>query len=187
MVVLIPESKKYDTNAESRQLMNMILSDAYDLEWQRTRDIESKACNIVGFTGIIFTLIIGTLSSFLVNDKGIIVGSMLFSSQHSKYAIIIVLSLMVISMIFGLFALSIRKWKYPIVSDIMATYEKSLNNSILKEELLGTMNKTYLSCIQKNETFNDTMVICVQISHICFIISIILIAVYFLYTMIIFY
>lgn len=186
-MVQISDSKNYGTNEESRQLMNSILSNAYELEWQRTRDIESKACNIVGFTGIIFTLIIGTLSSILVADKGIIIGRILFSHWYSKIVIIVVLSLMVLSMYYGIKALSVKDWKYPIAQNFVAMFKKSSEASILKQELIGSINRTYSDCIEANEKLNDKIASYIKYSHVSFLLSIILIAIYFVYVLNIFF
>lgn len=181
MVVQISESKNYDTNDESRQLMNTILSNAYESEWQRTRDIESKACNSVGFTGIIFTLIIGTLFSFLVSTDASIKERVLFSSIFSIIAIFLIMVLMVMSMVYGIMALTVKNWDYLSAKQFMDMYKQSSNASTLKHDLLGSMNLSYIDCIGKNETRNTKISSYVKNSHICFLLSIILIAVYFLY------
>jgi hypothetical protein len=167
--------------------MNTILSNAYDYEWQRTRDIESKACNSVGFTGIIFTLIIGTLSSFLVTIDETIKEKILFSSIYTIIAVFLIIVLMVLSMFFGIMALTVKDWKYPSAEKFRNMYKASSEASTLKQELIGSMNLTYSDCIDVNEKLNNKIASYVKNSHVCFLLSIILIAVYFLYIMNIFF
>lgn len=167
--------------------MNTILSNAYDYEWQRTRDIESKACNSVGFTGIIFTLIIGTLSSFLVTIDETIKEKILFSSIYTIIAVFLIIVLMVLSMFFGIMALTVKNWKYPSAEKFRNMYKTSSEASTLKQELIGSMNLTYSDCIDVNEKLNNKIASYVKNSHVCFLLSIILIAVYFLYILNIFF
>jgi hypothetical protein len=83
--------------AEKRdKLIYDAVNDRYELEWKRTNDLDSKASNVVGFSGILATLTAG-ITHFLPN-------------VHYEWLFLIPLALFILSALFGLLALWITSF-----------------------------------------------------------------------------
>lgn len=168
--------QNYDT--KSKQLILNTVLKAHDIEWQRTRDIENKASNTVGFVGIIFSLTIMTLSSIIVSTDEVTRTKILFSSIYSPIMIITVLSLMFLSVFFGLKALSVKEWWFLLVDEFLKKCKSEAKSS---DELLKMMLEGYENGTKINDSVNTKIASYLKSAHILFLLSLIIIIIYFTY------
>ena len=168
--------QNYDV--ESKHLILNTILQAHDIEWQRTRDIESKASNTVGFVGVIFSLTIMTLSSIVASTDEITRTKLLFSSIYSPIVIVIILSLMLSSVFFGLKALSVKKWWFLGVDKFLAQCKSEIKSS---DDLLLTMLEGYAIGTKINDSGNVKIASYLKNAHIFFLLSLITVIIYFVY------
>lgn len=168
--------QNYDS--ESKQLILNTVHKAHDIEWQRTRDIENKASNTVGFVGIIFSLTIMTLSSIIVSTDEVTRTKILFSSIYSPIMIFTVLSLMFLSVFFGLKALSVKEWWFILVDEFLKKCKSEAKSS---DELLKMMLEGYENGTKINDGVNTKIASYLKSAHILFLLSLIIIIIYFTY------
>lgn len=158
-------------------IINTILK-AYDTEWQRTRDIESKASNSVGFVGVIFSLTIITLSSIIVSTDEVARTAILFSSIYSPIMIFIILSLMFLSIFFGIKALSVKEWWFLKANNFIEYCKSEVKSS---DDLLKIIIDEYVNGTKTNDENNTKMASDLKISHIFFLLSIFIVIIYFIF------
>lgn len=163
---------------ESRSIITDMIYKAYSSEWQRTHDIENKASNTIGFVGVIFSLTVVTLSTILVSIDEVMRTKIFFSSILSPIAIFLILVLMILSIYFGILALSIKDWSFPIADKFLDICKTS---SISDNELLEAVFENYKDNIFENSQLNDEIAIYLRRSHRLFVLSLISIALYFMY------
>ena len=163
---------------ESQRLILDTVLKAHDIEWQRTRDIENKASNTVGFVGIIFSLTIMTLSSIIVSTDEVTRTKILFSSIYSPIMIFTVLSLMFLSVFFGLKALSVKEWWFILVDEFLKKCKSEAKSS---DELLKMMLEGYENGTKINDGVNTKIASYLKSAHILFLLSLIIIIIYFTY------
>jgi magnesium-transporting ATPase (P-type) len=120
---------------------------AYEAEWQRTHDIEHKASSSIGFVGVIFSLTIVTLSTILVSTDEVARDKIFFSSIFSLIGILVILAFMIVSVYFGIMALSVKEWKFPIADKFL---EYCKNEPKEDEELLEAIFANYENNILEN-------------------------------------
>jgi ABC-type antimicrobial peptide transport system permease subunit len=174
-VVSIPEDnpnskdKSYldDYSDSSKQLIKEMLFNAYDTEWQRTRDIEQKASSSIGFVGIILTLTIATLSTILVNSKDITREQIFFSSIFSSIGIALILFLMGLSIYYGVKTISVKNWKFPSASKLLDHCKEKKTD----DEILEIMFENYTKIITLNSNLNDEISKYLRYSHYLFMAS----------------
>lgn len=114
----------------------------YNLEWERTRDIESKATNLIGFVGVIFAI-----------------EAIAFSGLDNISCIeIILLGLSLLSLfitiLFCLYVLNIKSWECGVkYKTFMEDY--AANANINRFEMLKTLSLHYADSGLKNSKTND--------------------------------
>lgn len=163
---------------ESQRLILDTVLKAHDIEWQRTRDIENKASNAVGFVGVIFSLTIMTLTSIIVSTDEITRTKLLFSSIYSPIAIVIILSLMFFSVFFGVKALSVKGWWFLLVDG----FRKNCINEIeSNNDLLKIMLEGYEGGTKDNDAINTKIAADLKFAQILFLLSLIFVIIYITY------
>ena len=128
---------------ERDQLLFELISDTYNSEKIRNINLDNKASKLIVFVGIIISL----LSSF---------GSLLLKDiprndeLYFVYLIIFILSLLVLisSIICGLRAYKIRKFKFVPVPDTMIKWGKENKNKI---DILRIISKERSDAVKKNK------------------------------------
>jgi len=163
---------------KSKQLILNTVLKAHDIEWQRTRDIENKASNTVGFVGVIFSLTIMTLSSIIVSTDEVTRTKILFSSIYSPITIFTILSLMFLSVFFGLKALSVKEWWFLLVEEFLKKCKSETKSS---DDLLKMMLEGYENGTNINDGVNTKIASYLKNAHILFLLSLIIVIIYFIY------
>lgn len=163
---------------ESKQLILNTVLKAHDIEWQRTRDIENKASNTVGFVGVIFSLTIMTLSSIIVSTDEVTRTKILFSSIYPPITIFTILSLMFLSVFFGLKALSVKDWWFLVVGDFL---KECKNETKSGDDLLKMMLEGYENGTKTNDDANTEIAFYLKIAHKLFSVSLLIVIIYFIY------
>lgn len=163
---------------ESKRLMLSIVKDTYSFEVNRTRDIENKASNTIGFVGFIFSLTVVALTTILVNADDIMRCKIFFASIVSPIIIFSILSLMVLSIGFGIKVISIKEWKNISLERFLSlcTNVSTTDNKLLENILVGHNKIVRNNIIVTNKMASD-----LQKSHICFILSLCIVTLYFMY------
>lgn len=140
----------------------------------------------MGFVGVIFSLTIVTLSSLITSiDEASKLGE-IFSSTYSSIAVFFILLLMVLSVIFGIGALSVKGWWF-LLDDIGKFHNYCTKKPRTKNEFLKNILANCLSGIEVNSDLNNKIAVYLKISYILFIVSMILIASSFTYTLCVIY
>lgn len=163
---------------ESKRLVLDTVLKAHDIEWQRTRDIENKASNTVGFVGVIFSLTIMTLSSIIVSTDEVTRTKLLFSSIYSPIMIVIILSLMFFSIFCGLKALSVKEWWFLFIDEFLKKCKSETKSS---DDLLKMMLEGYEDGTKINDGLNTKIASYLKLAHIFFLLSLIIVIIYFIY------
>lgn len=167
-------------STESIRIITDMMTDLYSSEWQRTHDIEYKASNTIGFVGVIFSLTIVTLSSILVNLDEVMRSNIFFSSILSPIAIFLILLFMILSIFFGIMALSIKNWAFPFADQFLDICK---NSSLSDNELLDVIFENHKNNVVENSRLNDKISVYLRKSHTLFILSLISVALYFMYVL----
>ena len=95
----------------------------------------------MGFVGVIFSLTIITLSSIIVSTDEVTRTKILFSSIYSPIGIFIILSLMFLSIFFGIKALSVKEWWFLFVDKFLDYCKSEIESS---DDLLKTILDEYV-------------------------------------------
>lgn len=173
------ENREYNIHenedTDCRQLIHDTVINAYQIEWQRTHDIENKATGIVGFVGIIFSLTVATLSSLLISENDSIRGKIFSESIFSGLAIFIILTLMVLSIFLGIKALSVKKWWFPFADKFI---EYCNNNKVTKNTILEKLTNDIAKGTKINSGKNDKIANYLEWSYKLFLVSTIILAFY---------
>ena len=144
--------------------------EAYQVEWQRTRDIESKATGIVGFTGVVFSLIIASLVTIISSANEATKKDILFS-LYSQTFIYLILAFMVLSIVYGIMALTVKKWQFLNVYPFVEYCNKIEMNS---EQICEVVTEQYMRIIKSNGDQNSHISDLLNTSYYLFIGSIIM-------------
>ncbi|PQV42722.1 hypothetical protein [Methanohalophilus euhalobius] len=152
--------------------------DAYKAEWQRTHDIENKASNTIGFVGVIFSLTVVTLSTVLVYTDEITRTKIFFSSIYSPIGIFLILLFMILSIFFGIMALSVKEWSFPLAEDFLDHCKAQERAEV---QLLEDIFSDYVRNINNNDELNDKIALYLRVSHISFLLSVIIVTIYFFF------
>lgn len=174
------EEEKEDLEKEKEEPTKEIydtVREAYNFEWQRTRDIENKATNVVGFTGVIFSLTIASLVSIISSDnKGM--KEQIFSLRYSHFLIFMILALMTSSIICGIMVVTVKHWWTLIVDKYL---ERCSDGKKTQREVQKFTIRTYKKCANMNSKNNEKIANLLRMSHYLFLSSIILLLIYIMY------
>jgi hypothetical protein len=124
-----------------------IISDQYQLEWQRTRDIESKAVNVVLFSGLILGLEFNLLSNFCPDVLG--------SGGNYMYGLVAISSAFFVSTILlGISALLVSRSH--CVAYLLSTIEKRNKDdgTVHLNVILSDVSSKLFIGIEKNNAEN---------------------------------
>jgi len=132
----------------------------------------------VGFVGVIFSLTIITLTSIIVSTDEIARTKILFSSIYSPIVIFIILSLMFLSIFFGMKALSVKKWRFLLVDEFHDYCKSELES---RDDLLKKIIDTYVDSTKTNDVLNNKIASYLKLSHNFFLSSIFIVILYFIY------
>lgn len=176
------ENREYNIHenedTDCRQLIHDTIINAYQIEWQRTHDIENKATGIVGFVGIIFSLTVATLSSLLVSENDSIRGKIFSESIFSYLIIFIILTLMILSIFLGIKALNVKEWWFPFADKFVEYCEK---NKMTKNGVLEKLTNDVAKGTKINSDKNDETASYLGWSYRLFLASTIILAIYIMY------
>lgn len=175
-MILIPEDNTDDEDKcyldgysdSSKQLIKELLFNAYENEWQRTRDIEQKASSLIGFVGIIFTLTIASLLTIFVDADESTKDNILFSSAYSEIGIFLILLLMFLSILFGIRTIYLDSWG---VLDAGKLLNYCREETQTENEFLEMTFDVYASNTADNNKTNNKLAKYLRISFIFFVVS----------------
>lgn len=136
-----------------------IKSDQHQLEWQRTRDIESKAVNIVLFSGVILGLEFNVLQSFYNSMLGTNTGSL-------YYLIALSSSLFISAILLGIVILT--KSRHHCVADLMTIIDKCNEDDEKIDQMLSRASSKLSDNIKQNDEKNKLKSIYLTWSFITF-------------------
>lgn len=170
--------RKYhnQNDIEVAKIIHDSIIDMYQIEWQRTRDIESKATGIVGFVGIIFSLTIASLST-IVSSADEAIKEEIFSAIYLHILIFSILVLMTLSILCGIIALNVKEWWYLIAEDFVSYCNKEIRP---KKDLHTKITEETTEIIIKNRNQNKQIANWLKRSYILFMASIIVLMFYFI-------
>lgn len=170
-----------DSNPEIEEIISKLVLEMYQMEWQRTHDIENKATGIVGFVGIIFSLTIGSLATIIASDDKII-REQIFSSPIFSPILILILFLMILSIIYGIMALNVKEWWFLIAEKFLNYCKKAQKEKELTKEIVySTISEKVANGIILNSATNKKIANYLKWSYILFLISICLLVFYFIH------
>ena len=132
----------------------------------------------MGFVGVIFSLTIITLSSIIVSTDEVTRTKILFSSIYSPIGIFIILSLMFLSIFFGIKALSVKEWWFLFVDKFLDYCKSEIESS---DDLLKTILDEYVDGTKTNDVLNNKIALYLKLSHGFFLSSIFIVILYFIY------
>jgi len=132
----------------------------------------------VGFVGVIFSLTIITLSTIIVSTDEVTRTKILFSSIYSPIMIFSILSLMFLSIYFGIKVLSVKEWWFLIADKFI---EHCKNEIKSRDDLLKVIIDDYVNGTKTNDENNTKMASDLKISHIFFLLSLFIVIIYFFY------
>lgn len=137
----------------------------YEFEWKRTYQIERKATNIVGFVGIIFSL---------VSISGIFILEQTLSGNvfiNSIFYYLLSLIALILTIIFGLMALYLKSRS--VVPDPNIFREDIIYSGIETSEILSHLSNDLVDATNANNQVNDKNVNLLIVSYATFILGII--------------
>ena len=134
----------YEDSLERDILIYEIFFNAYNSEWQRFRDIDNKASNIVGFVGVIFGLMLVVATSSLKNTITCLEFIWFFCSTI----------FFLLTFVFSLYALYLRELEVlPGLNGIMPHY---VEKYIDREYILSRLTRKLANAIKHNHNkIND--------------------------------
>jgi hypothetical protein len=179
------ESTKITNNAineDLSEIINKCVLEMYQMEWQRTHDIENKATGIVCFVGVIFSLTIGSLGTIIASTDELTRKEVFSSSIFSPIILFMILIFMILSVFCGIMALSVKKWWF-LIADKFCNYfnEAQKKNELTKEKIYTTISEKVTEGIIYNRTNNEKIANYLKWSYILFLLSIVLLVFYFMY------
>jgi len=151
------------------EIIYEILNNQYQFQWERTHDIESKAVNIVLFSGIILGLEFNLLSDLYNYEIG--------SIGNSLYYLVAINSALFISTIL-LGIVTLIESKYNGLSDFTSIIEMS-NGSEKVSQLLPIATSRLTLIIKENEEKNGKKYKYLQHSFKTFVSGIIIVIILF--------
>jgi hypothetical protein len=114
----------------------------YDSELQRINDLDGKANNMTGFVSVVITLLIGT-GTFGVLGK--------IANLEYYIPYFIGIELLIISFLYSLSAIRIRRWEYVPKAETLTTQYLTLHPRVVTRKVLVTMAESIASMKQQNE------------------------------------
>lgn len=182
MAANIEENINYQKNDNKViQVVHSYVFHAYQMEWQRTHDIENKATSIVGFVGVIFSLTIGSLSTFIVCADEL-VREKIFSSFIFSLILVLILALMILSIFYGIKALNVKNWGFFKATDFCdytkSDYKKEKPTEV---QLYNEMTDSFVELIKINDNLNKQISKYLNCSYKLFFSSLILLVIYFIH------
>lgn len=166
-----------ETNDITEKIICDAILKAFENEWQRTRDIETKATNVVGFTGIILSLTVASLIS-LISSTNEVYKEKLFSSEYNCILIYLILIFMTLSIIYGIRVVTVKNWHTLLVNPFLEYCNREKRAS---EEIYRITTEQYKNIINQNSDINMKIANLLQWSHYFFLGSIIILLVYTIY------
>ena len=160
------------SDLEALETIYVEVAKRFQYESERTKHLDDKASNIIGFVGII-TGLISTIGGFLLGMP---------QTPFEIFAAVLffdVLILLVISFVCGLAAYHIKK--FTVVPDayfLIGAYEKED-----KERVLRDLNDNYAVAIEENLKLNDKKVEYVKSAMYALFVGILLVPFFVLLTM----
>ena len=150
-------SKEID---EYNDFLLEIIMNRYDLEWKRTYQIESKATSLVGFIGVIFSIMIISLTS---------------TSKPSTFMDLFLLNCNIIfllsSLIFGVCVLYLKNRWFLNANRFLNKYNDQ--NHIPKYSMVQNLCQSFKKGIKDNKDQNDSQAEFLLYSYISFTLGII--------------
>lgn len=119
MTAISKEEKEIDEEKQRDELIYEVIVDRYHQELQRTSDLDSKANNVTGFSGILITLI-ATIAAYLL--KG-----------HYPLLFLIPLIILIISAIFGLLAYRVKTYSAIEPKEFIKEYYDKPKTKVLQD------------------------------------------------------
>ncbi len=139
-------SNEYNYNIDKNkdELIFDLIKRRYDDELERIKSLDTKAGNLIGYISIVTSLLIGA-GTFNI------LGKLSKPEYYSPYFVAI--GLLLVSFIFSLNALKIRKWKVvPATERLIKEYMKpKYDYEAVVSKVLGTMADAVNEIEQKNE------------------------------------
>ncbi|MDA0525444.1 hypothetical protein [Methanococcoides alaskense] len=153
-------------NLERYRLIYEIMVNRYKSEFERTYQIERKATNIVGFVGIIFSLV-SIAGIFLLEQT--FLGNVFIDSI--LYYLLSLIAL-ILSIIFGLMVLYVKM--RAIVPNPNIFKEYFIDKNIGTSDILRKISNDLVVAVNNNKKANDRNINLLIFSYITFIVGIIL-------------
>lgn len=172
------ETKNNQNNTEVTKIICDYILDMYQIEWQRTHDIENKATGIVGFVGVIFSLTIASLFTIISSVDEVTKEKMFSSSLFLPLLIFFILAFMTLSIFCGIMALNVKIWWF-LIADKFLNY--CAKNKPTKEEIYTKIADQVTEGIIFNRNNNEKIANYLKCSYILFLSSIVLLVVYSVY------
>ncbi len=139
------------------KLIYEMIVNRYDLEWRRTNDIDSKASSVIGFAGLLAT-VLATLTAGI---------TVIFPHARYGWLFLLPLGLFVVSAGFGLWGYWMSKF---ITINPINLIEEYQNRT--EEELIQRVAATTAEDTMKNYKFNQRKAVWVYVAFIFLIIAI---------------
>jgi len=177
------ENENNQNNAEVKKVICDYILDMYQIEWQRTRDIENKATGIVGFTGVIFSLTIASLFTIISSVDEVTKDKIFSSSIFVPILISFILVIMTLSIFCGITALDVKKWWFLIADKFLDYFT---NKKTTKEKIHSEIADEVTKGIVFNRNNNEKIANYLTWSYILFLLSIVLLVIYTIYILDIF-
>lgn len=169
-----------DISDECEEIIYTSVVDMYNIEWGKTHDIENKATGIVGFVGVVFGLIIASISA-IMSAVDPTTKEKIFSSVGLLYFLGFILLLLTASILYGIKALTVKDWSF-LEADKFEKYCKYIKPN--KNQLYKKMTSQIINNIIENREQNRKIASYLKVSYILFMLSIGLLLVYFVWFLI---
>jgi len=184
-VKIMTDTKEEDTSEQEEDNITKIIHEyvfhMYQMEWQRTHDIENKVTSIVGFVGVILSLTIGSLSTIIACSNEVI-RQKVFSSYIFSSIIVIILALMILSIFYGIMALSVKEWGFFQAIDFCDyTKDDFKGKRPTQKELYKEITESFEDLIAQNSDINKQIAKYLNYSYSLFFVSLVLLVFYFIH------
>jgi hypothetical protein len=146
---------------DKRELILDLVKRWYDSEWQRSRDLDSKAGNLIGYVTIVTGLIIG-LGTFSILDK--------LSSPQYYVPYFFGISALLSSIILSLLAVKVRSWKFSPPIENLESYLKDNNRT--SESISLTASFYIIGAVSNNFKTNESKARIISWSWISLVVGI---------------
>jgi hypothetical protein len=172
LIVYVMESDKSETNSalennnsdagnKKEELLLDLVRKRYDIELQTSRDLDSKAGNLIGYVTIVTGIIVG-LGTFSILGK---------LSEPLYYTLYFVgIGSLLSSIIISLFAIRVRTWlSSPVISDLEEYYrdDKMKYEHVVKQVFFPLTHAVF-----QNFNINQSKAMLISISWIFLVIGI---------------